>query len=136
MRIRRFPVSGSRTLRLRFHRRRPTYSGFKIPRAFLGLPLMVVHVQPIGCRLGEAGGGLARVASATGHCERAARLFGAAEVLCEALGYHASDQAGHDKDVASARVGLKQAVFAASRAEGRAMTLEQAIEYALAPGVQ
>jgi hypothetical protein len=76
--------------------------------------------------------GLARLASAKGQRDRAARLFGAAELLRETLGYHASDQADHDKYVASARAGVAETAFAAAWAEGRAMTLEQAIEYALA----
>jgi predicted ATPase len=78
--------------------------------------------------------GLARVASATGHYERAARLFGAAEVLRETVGWvpDPHDQADHDQYVASARAGLAETAFAAAWDEGRAMTLEQAIEYALA----
>ena len=77
---------------------------------------------------------MARVASATGRCERAARLFGAAELLRETLGHHFAPpvQADHDKYVASARAGLEERAFAAAWAGGRAMTLEQAIEYALA----
>jgi non-specific serine/threonine protein kinase len=77
--------------------------------------------------------GFARVASATGHHQRAARLFGAAEVLRETLGHHRSpaDQAYHDERVASTRAALGDAAFDAALAEGQAMTLEQAIEYAL-----
>ncbi len=77
--------------------------------------------------------GFARVASATGHYPRAARLFGAAEVLRETLGHHRSraDQAYHDERVASMRAALGDAAFDAASAEGQAMTLEQAIEYAL-----
>ncbi len=77
--------------------------------------------------------GFARVASAKGECEKAARLFGAAEVLREAVGWHPAppDQAYHDQCVASARAGLEETAFAAAWAEGRAMTLEQAVEYTL-----
>jgi non-specific serine/threonine protein kinase len=77
--------------------------------------------------------GFARLASATGHYRRAARLFGAAEVLREALGHHRSptDQAYHDERMASTRSALGDAAFDAASAEGQAMTLEQAIEYAL-----
>ena len=77
--------------------------------------------------------GLARVAHGTGHYERAVRLFGAAKALREVLGalLPPVDQADHDKSVASARAALGGPAFAAAWAEGRAMTLEQAIEYAL-----
>ncbi len=78
--------------------------------------------------------GFARIASATGQSEQAARLFGAAEVLRETVGWHPAppDQAYHDRCVASARAGLGETAFAAAWEEGRAMTLEQAVEHALA----
>lgn len=77
--------------------------------------------------------GLARLASVKGQCEQAARLFGAAEVLREAVGWHRAlpDQAHHDQCVASARAGLEETAFAAAWAEGRALTLEQAVDCAL-----
>ncbi len=78
--------------------------------------------------------GLAAVASAKGHYAQAARLFGAAEVLGEVLGLHhmrASDRAHYDESVAFARAALGDGDFGAAWAEGRALTLEQAIEYAL-----
>jgi len=77
--------------------------------------------------------GLAGVACAQGDYEKAAGLFGAAEALRETLAVPRapSDQADHDQRVASARAALGDANFAAAWAEGRAMTLEQAIEYAL-----
>ncbi len=80
--------------------------------------------------------GLAGVAAGHGHHERAARLLGAAEVLRKALGRDRStfEQAAHDQRMASSRAGLGDAAFAAAWAEGRAMTLEQAVEYALASG--
>ncbi len=78
--------------------------------------------------------GLARIASAAGQCERAVRLFAAGDVLREAIGWHPApiDQAQHGQDVFSARAGLGEKAFVAAWAEGREMTLEQAIEYALA----
>lgn len=47
--------------------------------------------------------GLARIASAKGQCEHAARLFGAAEVLFETVGWNLSppDQPYHDRCMAS-----------------------------------
>ena len=77
--------------------------------------------------------GLASLASAQGHYEPAARLFGAAEVWREVLGQASPrDRAYHDKCVASTRTALSDVTFTAAWTEGRAMTLEQAIEYALA----
>ena len=79
--------------------------------------------------------GLAQVASARGQYERAARLFGAAEAQREIVGqlYEPRDQASHDQWVAPARAALGDTTFTAAWAKGRAMTLEQAVEYALAP---
>jgi tetratricopeptide (TPR) repeat protein len=79
--------------------------------------------------------GMAQIACIDGHYVRAARLFGAGDALREALGIRrlALMQARHDEVVAATRTPLGDAVFAAAWAEGRAMTLEQAIEYALAP---
>ncbi len=60
--------------------------------------------------------------------------WGAAEVLRETFGLRRppADQVEHERRVASAKVALGETVFEATWAEGRAMTLEQAIEYALA----
>ncbi len=82
----------------------------------------------------ECLGGLARAASAQGLHHRAARLFGAAESLNEGLKYHRSPwvQTSLDQHLGFTRSVLGD-TFAAAWAEGRAMTLEQAIEYALAP---
>jgi tetratricopeptide (TPR) repeat protein len=77
---------------------------------------------------------LAWVACAHGHYEHSARLLGAAEALRETFGPRRppADQVEHERRVASAKVALGETVFEATWAEGRAMTLEQAIEYALA----
>ncbi len=77
--------------------------------------------------------GLAGVSNADGNYDRACRLFGAADALREAIGHRPSpqDQADYDRRLASTREALGEAAFAAVWAEGRAMTLEQAIEYAL-----
>jgi hypothetical protein len=83
-----------------------------------------------GCLVGLAG-----VSSARGQYNRSAQLFGAAEALREVLGHRPTPQvqADYDRRLASTRSGLGEAAFGAAWAEGRAMTLEQAIEYALAP---
>ena len=67
---------------------------------------------------------------------RAARLFGAAEALRESVcvplpRVHCAD---YERDVAAARTQLDEATFAVAWAAGQAMTLEQAIAYALSEG--
>jgi hypothetical protein len=62
---------------------------------------------------------------------RAVRLFGAAAVLFEHTGLSRADQADFDHLVAAARAELDEATFAAAWAEGRAISLEQAIAYVL-----
>jgi DNA-binding CsgD family transcriptional regulator/tetratricopeptide (TPR) repeat protein len=67
--------------------------------------------------------------------ERAARLWGAAEDLREAigvtLGYQDLVTYDYEGHVATARSQLDEAAWTVAWAEGRAMTPEQAIEYAL-----
>jgi predicted ATPase/DNA-binding XRE family transcriptional regulator len=77
---------------------------------------------------------LAGIAASRGQPERAARLFAAADALREALGitYEAPDQVEYDRGLAAARAQLPADSWDALRAEGRAMTMEQAVEYALA----
>ncbi len=80
--------------------------------------------------------GLAGVSAASADHARAARLFGAAETLRETIGHRPSpqDQADYDRRLAYAKKGLGEAAFASAWTAGRAMTLDQAIEYALATG--
>jgi predicted ATPase/class 3 adenylate cyclase/DNA-binding XRE family transcriptional regulator len=65
--------------------------------------------------------------------ERAARLFGAAAALREAIStaLEPYQHADHDREVAAGRAVLGDAVFDAAWAVGAAMPLEQAIVYAL-----
>jgi non-specific serine/threonine protein kinase len=65
---------------------------------------------------------------------RAARLYGAAQALLDSIGARLDsiDRLGYDQYVASAREQLGEAAFAREWATGRAMTVEQAIKYALA----
>lgn len=76
---------------------------------------------------------LAGVAVAQDDCDRAARLFGAAEALRHAMSAPVppSERADHEHGVSLARAGLGAEAFEAAWAEGRAMPLERAIEYAL-----
>jgi predicted ATPase/DNA-binding SARP family transcriptional activator len=77
--------------------------------------------------------GLAALAVAAGPSELAARLFGAAEALRDAIGdpLPPPDQAEHEERVAALRAAMQRRVFTRVWAEGRAMTLEQVIEHAL-----
>ena len=75
---------------------------------------------------------LAVVACAAGRYEQAARLFGAAEASREFLERYLTERAHHDRGVAEAKAQLGESTFAECWAEGRAMTLAQALEYALA----
>ena len=86
----------------------------------------------------EAIEGLAQLACAKEHYAQAGRLFGVAEKLRETLGfrYDRNERTHHEQGVASTRAALGEVALAAAWADGRAMTLEQAIEYALAPNVQ
>jgi DNA-binding CsgD family transcriptional regulator/tetratricopeptide (TPR) repeat protein len=77
--------------------------------------------------------GLACAAGARGEAERAARLFGAAQGLYELGGYHHTPRelALRKPYLADARSRLDGAVWETKLEEGLAMTLEEAIQYAL-----
>ncbi|HEU5101638.1 MAG TPA: tetratricopeptide repeat protein, partial [Roseiflexaceae bacterium] len=76
---------------------------------------------------------LAEVCQAQGQPERAVRLLAAAEALLAAIGrgLEPAVRADYERSLAVARVQLDEATFAAAWAAGRAMTLEQAMAYAL-----
>ena len=73
------------------------------------------------------------LAAAQNQMERAAWLFGAVESLYASLHFEmaAKERTEHDHAIASARAALGEEAFAAAWAEGRMMTMEQAIAYAL-----
>jgi hypothetical protein len=77
--------------------------------------------------------GLACISAAEGASERAARLFGAAEVLGEALGseHMPEEDALRAPYLAMASSQLDEISWEEAWAEGRAMSMDQAIEYAL-----
>ena len=80
--------------------------------------------------------GLAAVAGAQGHDERSARLFGAAEVIIDAIWVlrykdHQRNSSLYERTVTAVRSRLGNEDFEEARAEGRAMDFERAIEYAL-----
>ncbi|HEU0051906.1 MAG TPA: BTAD domain-containing putative transcriptional regulator, partial [Longimicrobium sp.] len=76
---------------------------------------------------------LAQVVGASGDAERAARIFGAAEARFGAMGFHVSpaDRDEFERSRAAARAALGEAAWEAAHGEGGAMTIEQAVEYAL-----
>jgi non-specific serine/threonine protein kinase len=65
--------------------------------------------------------------------ERAIRLLGASEAFCETFGAQTPVAMAreYERTVAEGRAALREAAFAAAWAEGRAMSLDQAVEYAL-----
>jgi tetratricopeptide (TPR) repeat protein len=77
---------------------------------------------------------LAAIAAAQGQARRGARLLAAAEGLREALGTPLPpvERPDVERCVAAARAALGEAEFAAAWAEGRAMSLEEAVALALA----
>jgi predicted ATPase/transcriptional regulator with XRE-family HTH domain len=76
--------------------------------------------------------GLAELAAAE-NAERAARLFGAAGAIREALGAPLPpvDRGAHERDLATVRAHLAEETFARAWTEGHAMSLEQAASDAL-----
>ncbi|MGQ0549005.1 MAG: ATP-binding protein, partial [Armatimonadota bacterium] len=78
------------------------------------------------------------VAAALGQFARAATLFGAAEGMREAIGASipALLRSEYDRQVAAASAGLGEAAFRAAWAEGRLMSPDAAVEFALAEDAQ
>jgi DNA-binding CsgD family transcriptional regulator len=74
-----------------------------------------------------------RIAAAEEEAERAVRLFGAAEALLEAVGgqHEPGETALREPYLAAARSQLDEASWEEAWAEGQAMSMEQAIDYAL-----
>jgi hypothetical protein len=79
--------------------------------------------------------GLATLAASEGRPERAARLWGAAEAILEpieVIAYpHATDRSFNDRQLAAAREYLDERAWEEAWTEGRAMTTEEAVAYAL-----
>ena len=77
--------------------------------------------------------GLACVAEARGDNVRAARLFGASEALREVIGAppEPGERALQEPYLVAARSNLDEAAWQEAWAQGRAMTLEEVISYAL-----
>jgi non-specific serine/threonine protein kinase len=78
--------------------------------------------------------GLAGAAAREGQAERAARLFGAADALSERTGAGISWSVLrnlNERDLATARGSLDPEAFEKAWAEGRSMTPEEVVAYAL-----
>jgi predicted ATPase/DNA-binding SARP family transcriptional activator len=99
-----------------------------------------LHIQSLTMRseLGDQRGlaavveGLARICVRQGQLEKAVRLLGARAALCEAIQIQLLplERDAYEAEVQAARAKLGEAAFLAQWAAGRAMTLEQAIDYA------
>lgn len=76
---------------------------------------------------------LAYLAVALARPERAARLFGAAEAVREAIGspLPPNERPDYEQNLAIVRAALGEETFAAERAQGRALPREKALDYAL-----
>ncbi len=89
----------------------------------------------LGSKSGIAEGleGMAWLVGTTGQPERAARLFGAAEALREGanLPLPAFARAMDERSVSEVRSLMDEEVFAKGWIEGRAMSVEQVVDYAL-----
>jgi DNA-binding CsgD family transcriptional regulator/tetratricopeptide (TPR) repeat protein len=81
--------------------------------------------------------GLGCICVAEGATEHATRLFGAAQALREAVGieHMPEETAWREPYLAAARSRLDETSWAEAWAEGRAMSMEQAIDYALSQEV-
>jgi hypothetical protein len=79
--------------------------------------------------------GLATVAGVQGQAERSTRLFEAAEGLLEGVGvpvynYYKPDPSLYERIMSATCSRLDESAFEEARSQGRAMTFEQAFEYA------
>ncbi|MDQ3706233.1 MAG: adenylate/guanylate cyclase domain-containing protein [Chloroflexota bacterium] len=100
------------------------------------LQLQITQRNKVG--IAECLAGLAGLAGAEGRPERAARLFGAAEILREALNAHVwpAERVDYERNLAGARAQMepepaKVAAWEKAWQEGRAMNMEEALRYAL-----
>jgi non-specific serine/threonine protein kinase len=117
------------------------YSGFVAARqgdyvtagSFFEEYLQIAREVPLTWDTGWALGGVAAVVAAQGQPASAARLIGAAEAMFENIRVRRDpfEQTDFDATVSAVRDQLGDAAFAAAVAEGRQLTRQQAIEYAL-----
>lgn len=100
------------------------------------LHLQITQRNRVG--IAECLAALGGIAGVDAQPERAARLFGAAEALREALNARVwpAERADYERNLAAARAQLgpgQQAAWEKAWQEGRAMSFEEALSYALGP---
>jgi predicted ATPase/DNA-binding SARP family transcriptional activator len=102
-------------------------------RAFYGESLVLRRDLGHQFALAQSLEDFAVLAGRERQAERAIRLLGAGEVFCETIGAQApvADRTDYERTVAAGRAVLGEPAFAAAWAEGRALSLDRAIEYAL-----
>ncbi|MGQ0604422.1 MAG: tetratricopeptide repeat protein [Anaerolineales bacterium] len=95
--------------------------------------LTISHAIGARLEIAQCLEGLAGLASAQAQLEKAARLFGVAEALRAAISTPLLPgiRADVDRDRSVLRAQLAEGVFEAAYADGRTMTMEQAITYAM-----
>jgi len=100
----------------------------------LAQSLAIRAIQGNRTRIAECLEGLARVAEPS---ERSARLLGAASALREVAGtpLPLAERSDHERLIDAVRGTVRQAVFAVAWDQGRAMSLDEAVAYALTDGV-
>jgi hypothetical protein len=83
--------------------------------------------------IGYSLAGFAALATVQGQIQRAARLCGTVECVCAVFGslLEVPLQVEYDRDIIAVQAALGEETFVKACNEGRAMTMEQAIEYAL-----
>jgi len=76
---------------------------------------------------------LAILAVAQNEMDQAARLFGMAETFLPAIRFEmsATEREDHDRAVATARAALGEEAYTAAYDQGKKMTLDEAVMYAL-----
>ena len=106
---------------------------YRAARALYEESLAILRELGYRSRIATALESFARLAAAEAQVGRVARLLGAAESLREAIGtpLRPTQRADYAHAVAAARAELGEEAFAAAWAEGQAMSVEQAIAYAL-----
>jgi hypothetical protein len=99
--------------------------------ALFGESLAIFREQGDKKGIAECLAGIAGVMGAQGKPKQAATLFGAAEATRESLGVTLwpANRIEHDRNVMAVRSQLDEATFETAWAEGRAMTIEQAITF-------
>jgi hypothetical protein len=106
---------------------------YALARAYYQESLVLRHEVGDKWALAQSLEDLAVLAGRQRQSERAIRLLGAGEAYCETLGATppVATVPAYQKTVAEGRAALGEAAFAAAWAEGRALSLEQAMAYAL-----